>query len=111
MLALQAEADGGMGDGEAAQHVRDRLCLRPVALQEFEPRRREGEEIADLDARAEGGGGRPDHTLLPGLDDQCAALGRIAPSRRDSQPRDRADRRQRLAAEAERADGEEIAIG
>ena len=56
----------------------DGLRLGPVALEEFQPRRREGEEIADLDARAEGGRGGPHDALVAGLDDKRAALRRVA---------------------------------
>ncbi len=111
MLTLERKPDRRMGDGEASQHLRDRLRFGPVALEEFQPGRREGEEIADLDAGAGCRRDGADHALLAGLDDEADALGGIVAAGGDGEPRDRADRGQSLAAEAERADREEVAIG
>src|SRR5690606_5546386 len=67
------------------------------------------EEIADLDNGAAIGGGRPDRPGLAADDGDLRARVRFGGPALDREPRDGTDRRQRLAAEAERADVEEVA--
>jgi hypothetical protein len=100
-----------MRDGEAADDLGDGLRLGAVALQELEARRRRGEEVRDLDPGAARGRRRPDLVPDAGLDQHSGAGRRVRGARRDRQPRDGADGRQRLAAEAERADARQVAVG
>ena len=103
--SMQGEGDVGPRHGEALDHVDDRQRFAARRLQEFQPRRRGEEKIAHLDARAGrrlcrrrrlAPCGRP-RRRWPGA---VAALARGD----DRQPRHGADRRQRLAAKAERGD-------
>ena len=67
-IAGEGKADLGMGHGEALDGVGDGLRLGPVAFQEFEPRRRRGEEIAHFDARAGRMRRGRDRALAAGID-------------------------------------------
>jgi hypothetical protein len=99
-----------MGDGEAPHRLGDRLRFGAVGLQELQARRGGGEEIGDLDAGA-GRRRRGTHRSLGSeLHDDRGTAGRISRPRHDGEARHGADGGQRLAAEAEGADGEEIAV-
>ena len=50
--AFEREVDGGVRHGEAADRIGHGARLGAVALQELQPRRRGGEEIAHLDGRS-----------------------------------------------------------
>ena len=65
---------------EAPDDVGDRLGFAPVGLQELEPRRRRGEEIARLDPRAERAGAGLDRALRPVLDEEPRAPSARPPS-------------------------------
>ena len=59
-----------MGDGEPPNDVRRGLRFGAVALQEFQARRRRGEEVGHLDAGARRRGGGAHRTLDAGFDDE-----------------------------------------
>ncbi len=110
MIALEGEADARMRDRETPDDLRNRLRFGAVALQELQARRRGGEKVRDLDARARRRRGRTDRPLRTRLDeDRRAGLG-VRRARRDRKPRHGSDRGQGLAPEAERRDGEKIAV-
>ena len=87
------------------------IALGARRLQEFEARRGREEQIAHLDPGARGMRCRQRRRFPARLDhDLPGALG-IRRPRGDPHPADRADRRQRLAAEAERVDAQEVVLG
>ena len=111
MIAGQREGDVVMGERDAAHDVGDGLRLGARGLQELETRRRRGEEIAHLDARA----ARPGRGLhgafgarlnANGMSDVRALFARV-----DRQLRHGADRGQGFSTKAERRDIGEIAVG
>jgi hypothetical protein len=111
LLAGEREGNVGPAHGEATHHVAHRFALGAIGLEKFQARRRGIEEVTHLDARALAERRR----LHLGFD---AALDRDGPgmrlggvARRDGESRHRADRRQRLATEPERADVEEVVVG
>ena len=111
LLAGEREGDVGPAHGEAAHHLAHRLGLGAVLFEEFEPRRRGVKQVAHLDARALAERGRLRRRFHAGIDLDRPGV-RLAPvARRDRKPRHRADRRQRLAAKAERRDGNKILVG
>ncbi len=80
-----------------------------VGLEELEPRRRRVEQVAHLDAgAARDGGGRGPRALRPPATRKRPALAGAPRARRDLAARHGADRRQRLAAEAQRRDVHQI---
>ena len=109
VIARQRETHPWVCDGEALDSFGDSLRLGAIRLQKFEPRRRRREEFNDLDARAIARGRRLHRALVAAIDDDRPAVGVVGAARGDGEPRYRADRRQRLAAKAERVDGQEIA--
>ena len=110
MIAAQREADRRMRDREALDGLRDRLRLGAVALQEFQPRRRRGEEVGDLDRACPAAPGRAAPGPSAGLDEDRRAGLALRRAGDDREPRHGADRGQGLAPEAERRDGEKIAV-
>ncbi len=87
------------------------IALGARRLQEFEPRRGREEQVAHLDPGT--GGMRCRHRRRFGAGfyrDLPCAVGARRP-RGDPHPADRADRRQRLAAEAERGDAQQVVVG
>ena len=88
-----------------------RHVLGPLALQELEPRRRRREQLAHLHARAGIERRRPHRLLGAAVDDDLVRRAGVALPRLDGQPGDRADRGQRLAAEAQRGDVEQVLVG
>ena len=80
-------------------------------LQELEPRRRRREQLAHLHARAGIERRRPHRLLGAAVDDDLVRRGRLARARGDGEVGDGADRGQRLAAEAERGDVEQVVVG
>ena len=109
-LASQREADRRVRDGEAAHGLGDRLRLGPVGFEEFQARRGGGEEVSDLDAGAGRRRGRPHRPLQAEIDGDGRAGRRARRARHDRQARHGADGGQRLAAEAEGGDGEQVAV-
>ena len=109
LLAGEREGDVRPAHGEPAHHLAHGLGFAAVALEEFQPRRRRVEQVA-----------RPRRGCLPtsaaglivglraGIDGDRPGVRLAGVARRDRQPRHRADRGQRLAAEAERADLQQI---
>ena len=72
---------------------------------------RRDEEVARLDPRPDGAGAGGDRALRPVLDEKPQAGRRAGRPGADLEPRDRGDRGQRLAAEAEGHDGGQVAVG
>ena len=103
----QREPHAGGGQRQPAQHLGDGLRLGHVAAQELQPRRRRAEQARHLDHRARrrrAGLGRAEPPPVAG--DARALPARRA--RDDRDPRHRAERGQRLAAEPERADRQQV---
>ncbi len=109
-LGAQGEAHPGLGDGQAPQHLGDGRRLRPVGFEELEPGRGRGKQVRHLDAGALQCRRRPDRALGTRFDQKAHALP-VRGARGEGQPRDRPDRGQGLAAEAQRADAGEVAVG
>ena len=107
----QREADSRVGHGEALDDFRDRHVLGPPGLQELEARRRRREQLAHLHTGAGVERGGPHRLLGAAIDDDLVAARVLAPARLDGQARDGADGGQRLAAEAEGGDVEQVLAG
>src|SRR2546422_7362365 len=105
-----AELHLGMRERELRERAQGGPELGRRRLEELEPRGRVEEEVAHLDARPRlSRHGQPlsDH---PALARQPQPLGSAARAARHREPRDGRDRRQRLAAKAERRDGVEVRV-
>src|SRR5215467_10204872 len=111
LLAREREGDVGPAHRQPAHHLADRLAFAAVAFEEFEPRRRGVEQVAHFDARAFPERAGLDLRLAAAVDGDRPAVRLAAVPRGDGQPRNRADRGQRLAAEAQGADVEQIVVG
>src|SRR6185437_5860685 len=109
-VADHREGDAGIGHGEALDHVDRLVALGARRLHEFEPRRRRVEEIAYFDTRALRMRRRFRHALGAAFDAERPRAIAAARTARQREPAHRADRRQRFAAEAQRADAQEIVI-
>ena len=110
LRARQREAHARMRHRQPLDRIRYGARLGAVAFQELEPRRRRPEQVAHLDPRA--GWLRIGFhlALAAGVDGDGVPLRAGPRARRDRQQRDRGDRRQRLAAKAERADRRQVAV-
>ena len=98
-----------MRQRELRDEVADVRGLRVIRLEEFLARGRIEKEVFDLDRRAEARAGRVDVGCLAARDgDFRAEVGALRP-RLHGKARNGSNRRQRFAAEAERADGLEVA--
>ena len=111
LLAGQREGDIGPAHGEPAHHFAHGFGLGAVELEEFQPRRRGVEQIAHLDAGAFAERRGLDRGFGAGIDLDRPGMRLAGVPRRDRQPRHRADRGQRLAAKAQRADRNQIVVG
>ncbi len=111
LLAREGEGDVGPAHGQAAHHVANRFALAAIALEEFEPRRRCIEQVAHLDAGAFAERAGPDLRLLAGVDRDRPGVRLAGVPSGDGETRDRTDRGQGFAAEAERADVEQVVVG
>ncbi len=107
----QREGDRRVRHGEALDDLGDRGVLGALAFEELEPRRRRREQLAHLDAGAGVEGGGPHGALGAAIDDDLVRRPASGLARPDRQMRHRADRGQRLAAEAERGNVEEVLVG
>ena len=110
-VGQQRKADVRVAERQPADDVGDGLRLGAVGFEELEPRRRRDKEVARLDPRPDRAGARGDRALRPVLDEKPQARRRAGRAGADLEPRDRGDRGQRLAAEAEGHDGGQIAVG
>ena len=111
LLAGKREGDIGPAHGKPTHHLAHGFGLGAVELEELQPRRRGIKQVADLDARAGAERRRFDVRFHAGIDFDAPGVRLGGVPRRDRQPRHGADRRQRLAAEPERADRDQIVIG
>ncbi len=111
LFAGEREGHVRPAHGEPAHDLADVLAFGAVALEEFQPRRRGVEQVAHLDPRAFAERGGLHGGFVAAVDGDHPGM-RLAPvTRRDRKPRHRADRRQRLAAETERLDVEQVVVG
>ena len=110
-VAGEGKARLRTGEREPAHDLGAGLRFASVGLEEFQPRRRRREEIARLDARSPGMRGRTRRAFDAVLDAHLEGLRRAARAGADFEPRNRGDRRQRLAAKPQRRDRREIAVG
>ena len=110
VVARDGERDRGICHREAQHRVQRLLALGSGRFQELEPGGRREEQVAHLDQRAARERSRDGRALGAALDRERPCLGFAAAATRDAEPAHRADRRQRLAAESERADTEEIVV-
>ena len=110
LFAREREGHVGPAHREPAHHVADRLGLGAVGLEKLEPRRRRVEQVADFDARALAQRGGLGLRFLAAVDLDRPGVRLAGVPRRDRKPRHRTDRRQRLAAKAERADVVEVVV-
>ncbi len=109
-LAGERKGDVGPRHREATHHLADRFGFGAVGLEKLQPRRGSIEEIADLDACALAKRRRYDRGFDPALDRQRPGMRLAGMARGDAELGHRADRGQRLAAEPERADMQQILI-
>ena len=109
-IARERKARLRRGHRQPLHRVGSGEGFRPVGLQELEPRRGGGEEIARLDARANGRGAGFDRAFDSVLDHEPQARRRALDAGADFEPRHRGDRGQRLAAEAEGRDRGQVAV-
>ncbi len=107
-VVLEAEADGRARDRQPREHVHHVPDLGRRAAQELPPRRRLGEQLAHLDARARRRARRARRPRAAGvgLDGDPARGG--GPARDQPHARHRGDAGQRLAAKAERGDRRQV---
>ena len=110
-LAGESESDIGAAHGEPAHDFAHGFGLGAIELEKLQSRRRGVEEIAHFDAGALGERRGPQFRLRAAVDLDRPGVRFAGVPRRDRKPRDGADRRQRLAAKAERVDGDEILVG
>ncbi len=110
LLAGEREGNVRPAHRQPPHHLAHGFGLAAVGLQKFQPRRRGIEQIADLDGRSLPQRGRLHLRFFAGIDGDAPGMRLVGVSRRDGQPRRRADRRQGLAAKAERADRQQIVI-
>jgi len=104
----QAEVDLGQGQGDPRERLLDVAQLGLGRTERLAPDRHVEEQVADLDRRADRSAARADlGKPTAGTFDLCAVglVGRATANRRLAHFR---DRRQRLAAEAERAHPKQI---
>ena len=109
-FAGEREGDIGPRHGEPPHHFADRFGLGAVGLEEFQPRRRRVKEIADLDAGALRQRRRHDRRFRAAFHRQRPGMRLAGVARGDAELRHRADRGQRLAAKAQRADAQQILV-
>ena len=100
-VMLQGEADIGPRHGEPLHHVEAGGIFAPLRAQELAPRRDLAEQLLDGDPRAGRQRGRPLPRQFAVVDDTRPAIGAAHPAF-DRHPGDAGDRRQCLAAKAER---------
>ena len=111
ILAGQAEGDLRPGQSEAFHHVGDGRRLDALRFHEFEACRRRVEQVAHLDPRSGRKRGGLELRLAAAIDGDLIGFRGAVRAALDRESADRADRGQRLAAEAERQDRGEIVVG
>ena len=109
-VARKREARIRMRHGETLHHIRDGGGFGAVAFQEFEARGHRREQIPHLDRRAPRASGRARRANVSRVDGEGVRRAFLLVPRNDIETRHGRDRRQRLAAEAEGRDGEEVLV-
>ncbi len=105
------KAEGNVGPRHARRApLRGSLRLRCGRLEEFQPCRGGIKKVIHFDAGAVRQRGRRHRRFLAGIDRQRPGMRFAGMARGDAEPRDCADRRQGLAAEAERADAQQVFV-
>ena len=101
----QGESYPGVRHGKSPDDIGDRLSFGPVALQELQPGRCGGEEVADLDRRSRWARRRLHGTLAPGVDRDPHGTGvAVVKPGHDIETRHGPDGGEGLAAKSERDD-------
>src|ERR1700693_1796199 len=95
---------------EPAHHRAAGFAFGAVALEELEPGRRGVEQVAHLDPGSLAQRRRLDLAFLATVDREGPGVRLVGVPGRDGEARDRTDRGQGLAAEAERANVEQIVM-
>ena len=111
LVARQRERDLGVGHRQALAGIGRVADLGAWLLEKLEPRRRRVEQVANHDPGAAGECRRAHQPLGATLDRERVGRAPAARSAGDLEPADRGDRRQRLAAKAERRDAKQIVAG
>ena len=104
----EVELDVGTRERELDDEIVDARALRVIRLEEFLARRRIEEEVLYLDRRADIAARLDEVRLLAARDGYARAEVVTLAARQEREARDGRDRRQGLAAEAQRADGIEV---
>src|SRR5262249_23610201 len=104
----KAEGSLGMSERKPLDDIGYGGGLDPLRFHEFEPRRCRIEEIAHLDPCAGSKGSRLEPRLSSAINFDSKGFRRTGGTALNREPRDRANRRQSLTAEAERHDAREI---
>ena len=108
VVARKREAHARVREREPPHHLGDGVRLGAVGAKELQPGGRGEEEVAHLDLRADSAACRNGRSFAAAVHlDRPAVLLACVP-RLDRKPRHRADRGERLAAEAERGDSGKI---
>ncbi len=110
LLARQREGDIRPAHPQPANHIADRLAFGAVGLKKLKAGRRGVEQVAHLDPRAVAERRGLHIGLLAAVDLDGPGMRLAGVPGGDRKPRHRADRRQRLAAKAQRADVVEIVV-
>ena len=114
LAVAEDEADPVVRHGEPCQGVARLHLLGPGGLEELEARGCRVEEVAHLDPGAAAERRRLHSALAPAFDGEAPGLAGVGGARRaagDGHAADRPDRRQRLAAETEGRDVDQIVLG
>jgi hypothetical protein len=104
LAVIESEADVGPRHRQAPDHIEAGGILAARRAQELAARRDLGEQVLDPNPRSRRQRGGPFGRERPVIDHARPALLRAPHAALERQPRDAGDRRQRLAAKAQRGD-------
>ncbi len=107
-VAREDEGDARLAQRGGLDDLGDARRLGGGGLEELAARRHVEEQLAHLDHGARGAAGGGDHGLGAAVDGDAGALGLAALAGAQLEPAHRGDAGERLTAEAEGADGDEI---
>ena len=111
LVTGDGKSDRRIGHPQAAHRIDRELALGARRLQEFEARRGRKKQIAHLDPRSKGCGGRHRRTLMAGLHRDFPGIGGVAGARDQAHAADGADRRQGFPAEPQCRDLRQRVVG